>query len=255
MIEEPKHIQSKTKNHYASYPFDFLEDKDLTDVRSLQPGPFIRFVERYLDDDQRVIDVGCGPGRAVLYLKTKLHRVFAIDLTLEALKLTRSRDCNSIVTCASNLEIPFIDECFDAVVSDGVIHHAPDARRSFCENARILRKGGYLYLAVYRRKRYYYYIYNYLGVPVRWLEKRMWGKAVVHSTMLPFYYLVHLIKSAGKRSWNVAKYLFYDYIITPRATFHTKEEIIAWGEDSGLLLLEYFEKELGNCHAFIFRKK
>src|SRR3972149_1351125 len=45
--------------------------------------------------------------------------------------------------------------CFDAVVSDGVIHHTPDAPQAFRENARLVRDGGHMYVAVYRRHRYY----------------------------------------------------------------------------------------------------
>ena len=98
MNEISKLLQSKTKEHYESYPFDFLEDKDLTDARSLQPEPFVKFVETYLTGDQRVIDIGCGPGRAVIYLNARLRQVYAVDLTLEALKLTRSRADASICT-------------------------------------------------------------------------------------------------------------------------------------------------------------
>jgi hypothetical protein len=64
---------------------------------------------------------------------------------------------------------------------------------------------------------------------------------------------VHLLKSGGKRTWHAAKGLFYDYIITPKASFHTKEEIIGWGSENGLKLVHY-EKNVGNCHAFVFRK-
>jgi ubiquinone/menaquinone biosynthesis C-methylase UbiE len=134
-----------------------------------------------------------------------------------------------------------------------VIHHTPDAYRSFCENARILRPGGTMYVGVYRRKRYYYYLYTYLGPPIRWLEKNKFGKALILSTLLPIYYAVHLVKSRGTRTWYGAKNLFYDYIITPRATFHTREEIAEWGRHNGLALIEY-EENVGNVHAFVFAK-
>jgi hypothetical protein len=65
---------------------------------------------------------------------------------------------------------------------------------------------------------------------------------------------VHLLKSRGQRTWRGARNFFYDYIITPRATFHTREEIVQWGEESGLELLEY-DPRVGNVHAFFFRKR
>ena len=78
--------------------------------------------------------------------------------------------------------------------------------------------------------------------------------ALIFGTMLPLYYGVHLLKTRGKRTWHGAKNFFYDYIITPRASFHRREEIEAWGRAAGLDLVTY-EPNVGNVHAFVFRKK
>ena len=85
-------------------------------------------------------------------------------------------------------------------------HTTPDPRLAFRENVRVLKPGGYLYLGVYNRQGYYYYLYTYLGVPIRWLEKRPWGRLLIHAALLPIYYLVHLVKSGGKRTWRGARH-------------------------------------------------
>jgi hypothetical protein len=72
-------------------------------------------------------------------------------------------------------------------------------------------------------------------------------------TLIPLYYLVHLAKSRGRRGWAGAKSFFYDYIITPQATFYTREEITAWGDALDLDLTKY-DPSLGNVHVFVFRK-
>jgi len=248
-----KATQLGTAAHYESHPFEFMTAADAANVESLQPPPFRRFVEIHLHAGDAVADVGCGPGRATLYLLTKGCAVTAVDLTRQALNLARSRGPAGRFVQASNLGLPFVSGAFDAVVSDGVIHHTPDPYRSFVENVRVLRPGGHLYLGVYRRRRYYYYLYTYLGRPVRWLERRGWGRPLVNGTLLPVYYLAHLVKSRGRRTWQGAKNFFYDYIITPRATFHTREEVEEWGRRNGLELLEY-HPDVGNVHAFFFRK-
>ena len=249
-----KNTQLGTAAHYESHPFEFMTDADAARIESLQPSPFRRFVERHLHPGDTVADVGCGPGRATLYLLNKGCAVTAVDLTQQALSLTRGRGPAAGFVRASNLDLPFAAESFDAVVSDGVIHHTPDPYRALIENMRVLRKGGHLYLGVYKRNRYYYYLYTYVGRPVRWLEHRRWGRALVNGTLLPVYYLAHLVKSRGKRTWRGAKNFFYDYIITPRATFHTREEVEEWGRRNGLEVLEY-HPNVGNVHAFFFRKR
>jgi ubiquinone/menaquinone biosynthesis C-methylase UbiE len=246
-------LQQQTVAHYDEFPFDFLTAEDERNIEQLQPAPFLRFANAHLHSGSEVAEIGCGPGRASLFLARRGIALTAIDISWGSLQLARRRApaCNYVR--ASNLALPFIDASFPVVVSDGVIHHTPDPWQSFCELARILRPGGLLYLGVYRRKRYYYYIYTHVGAPVRWLEKRSWGRALIHATLLPLYYCVHLVKSRGKRTWQGAKNFFYDYIITPQATFHTREEIVQWGDRNGLVLMEY-DEHVGNVHAFVFRK-
>lgn len=246
-------LQKLTKSHYNDFPFDFLTEEDEQHIERLQPKAFLRFADRHLVAGTSVAEIGCGPGRASLFLARRGIDLLAVDISLGSLRLARRRAPKNKFVLASNLNLPLPDCTFDAVVSDGVIHHTPDAYRSFCENARILRPGGVMYVGVYRRIRYYYYFYTYLGRPIRWLEKRILGKTLVLGTLLPIYYAAHLVKSRGKRTWHGAKNLFYDYIITPQATFHTREEIEEWGRENGLELIEY-DENVGNVHAFVFTK-
>lgn len=246
-------LQDKTQEHYNANPFDFMTEEDERNIAGNQPAPFVRFVRDFLQPGNRVVDVGCGPGRGTLFLLKEKMQTFSVDLSPASIMLARRRAPQAHFVCASNLSLPYADGSFDAVVSDGVIHHTPDAYRSFCENSRILKPDGVMYVGVYRRKRYYYYLYTYLGGPIRRLEKNSLGKAFIYATMLPVYYAVHLLKSRGKRTWQGAKNFFYDYIITPQATFHTREEITEWGANNGLQLIGY-DENVGNVHAFMFRK-
>ncbi len=246
-------LQKETVLHYDDFPFDFLTAEDERNIEQWQPAPFMRFANQYLDADTQVAEIGCGPGRATLFMAKRDIPVVAIDVSAGSLLLARRRAPQCQFVRASNLDLPLRDASFAAVVSDGVIHHTPDAWRSFCELARVLIPGGMLYLGVYRRRRYYYYVYTWLGRPIRWLERRGWGNLLIHLTLLPLYYLVHKVKSRGKRTWHGAKNFFYDYIITPQATFHTREEIELWGQRNALELVEY-DEHVGNVHAFVFRK-
>ena len=79
------------------------------------------------------------------------------------------------------------------------------------------------------------------------------GRVLIYAAIFPVYYLAHLVKSRGKRTLRGALNFFYDYIITPRASFHSIDEITPWGEAAGLELLDY-DPSLGNVHVFIFRR-
>lgn len=159
-------LQLRTAGHYDNNPFDFMTEEDEARIDELQPKPFAEFVSSYLKKDDLVAEIGCGPGRATLYLERNGYEVVAVDLSIESLQLARNRASQMHFTQTTNLLLPFVDESFDVVVSDGVIHHTPDPKRAFEENARILKNKGYAYAAVYNRHGYYYYVYNWIGKPV-----------------------------------------------------------------------------------------
>lgn len=246
-------LQSRTTHHYDSHPFDAIAPEDELAPRNIQPAPFIEFCEQHLQRKMSVAEIGCGPGRATMYLAALGADVTAIDISAGSLERARLRAPCAKYVRGTAMALPFASSAFDAVVCDGIIHHTPNPRIAFAESVRVLRPGGYLYLGVYNRRRYYYYIYTYAGPPIRWLEKLPAGRSALSATLVPLYYLVHLIKSRGRRTWAGAKNFFYDYIITPQATFHTREEITAWGSDLGLDLDEY-DASLGNVHVFVFQK-
>jgi len=246
-------LQDRTKHHYDSHPFDAITPEDELEPGRIQPKSFLEFCGRYLRRQMAVAEIGCGPGRGTMYLAALDVDVTAVDISAASLARARRRAPEASFVRATTMALPFCNACFDAVVSDGVIHHTPNARAAFAESVRVLRPGGYVYLGIYNRRRHYYYIYTCAGPPVRWLDRSAVGRAVLSMTLIPLYYVVHLAKSRGKRTWAGAKNFFYDYIITPQATFYTREDVAAWGHELGLGLVEY-DPSLGNVHVFVFRK-
>ncbi|MGH6835320.1 MAG: class I SAM-dependent methyltransferase [Candidatus Acidiferrales bacterium] len=246
-------LQNRTQRHYDTHPFDALTPKDERDARRVQPKPFLDFCDRSLSSGMSVAEIGCGPGRGTMYLEKLGLDVTAVDISEASLVRAGNRAPAARLVRATNLALPFEDGSFDAVISDGVIHHTPDAYRSFRENVRILRNGGFLYLGVYKRRRYYYYVYTYAGALIRRIERSIQGRILLRLTVIPVYYLAHFVKSRGQRTWAGATSFFYDYLITPQATFHTREEVEAWGAKERLELTGY-DPSLGNLHVFMFRK-
>jgi len=246
-------LQKKTASHYDQHPFEFLTPTDEGNIEGLQPAPFVRFVERHVRKESQVAEIGCGPGRGTMYLVPKSGSVVALDISEASLSLAGTRARGAGLVCGSALSLPFGDANFDVVVCDGVVHHTPSAQKAFQECARVLRSGGAFYLGVYNRSGYYFYVYTYVGPIVRALEASRFGHLLIISTLFPVYYLAHLVKSRGRRTLTGARNFFYDYIITPRASFHCREEVEAWAAEAGLELEEY-DARLGNVHTFSFVK-
>jgi len=253
-VAERRTLQTRTAAHYDAFPFEFLTPQDETSIRSLQPAPFLRFADNYVRAGARVAEIGCGPGRGTLFLARREIDVVAVDLSYRSLLLARQRASRARFVLSTNLALPFAGDHFDVVISDGVIHHTPDPRLSFAEISRITKAGGCIYLGLYNRIGHYYYAYSYVGAPIRWLDRTRFGRMLLFVTIIPLYWLVHLVKSRGRRTWRGAVNFFYDYFVTPRASFHTYEEVCRWAAQEDMELIAY-DPSLGNVHVFFLRKR
>ena len=104
---------------------------------------------------ETVLDVGCGAGVDVIRAALKSGpdgMVYGVDLT--AAMVQRATDnialmelTNARVEEAAAESLPFPDETFDVVTSNGVLNLSPQKSACFTELRRVLKPGGRLYLA------------------------------------------------------------------------------------------------------------
>jgi ubiquinone/menaquinone biosynthesis C-methylase UbiE len=108
-----------------------------------------------INPGNNVLDIGSGAGFD-LYVAKRLAgesgKVCGIDLTQEmvdkARKNLRDSDMGDIeVIHVSSEDIPFPDNTFDVVISNGVINLSPFKQELFLEIFRVLRNGGSLQFA------------------------------------------------------------------------------------------------------------
>jgi ubiquinone/menaquinone biosynthesis C-methylase UbiE len=96
----------------------------------------------------KVLELGCGDGKTLAAMRDRGWRVTGLDISLEALRLSRSSlgaEVNLLLADARHL--PFKDQSFDAVFAFHVIGHLHQAGRkaSSAEAVRVLRPGGSLF--------------------------------------------------------------------------------------------------------------
>ena len=103
-----------------------------------------------LEPGESVLDLGSGSGTDVFCAAVQVTdsgRVVGVDITDEQLaKATRLRDSEGfpqVELVEAHIEqLPFEDETFDVVISNGVINLAPYKGLVFAEAARVLKPGG-----------------------------------------------------------------------------------------------------------------
>jgi arsenite methyltransferase len=108
-----------------------------------------------LSPGELVLDVGCGAGTDTLVaaqMVTPEGRVTGIDMTPEMIAKARSAAAEMGATNVQFVDgdverLPFGDESFDVVISNGVIDLIPDKDAVFSELGRVLRPGGRIQIA------------------------------------------------------------------------------------------------------------
>ena len=109
-----------------------------------------------------VLDVGCGQGIDLVRYARTGARVTGIDLTPRHVELARrhleAAGLAGKVVVGDAEQLPFDDDSFDRVSSNGVLHHTPDIAAALREIRRVLRPGGEARIIVYNRSSFHYWI-------------------------------------------------------------------------------------------------
>ena len=107
-------------------------------------------------DGQSVLEIGPGGGAHSCLFKRHGASVTAVDITPQravstAFKLSLAAGNEGRAYNADAENLPFRDNVFDIVYSNGVLHHSQDTDRTIAEVMRVLKPGGVAVLMLYSR--------------------------------------------------------------------------------------------------------
>ena len=128
--------------------FHGFSDKD---IQSLGDKYFDIVTPGMLNTKSNVVDIGCGSGRFIKYLKGRYAHITGIDPSpaIFAADELLGEDPNVTLVQASTDNIPFPDHHFDFGYSLGVLHHIPDTAKALNDCVKKIKPGGYFLLYLY----------------------------------------------------------------------------------------------------------
>lgn len=226
-------VKSDVLHMYMGHPYPNYSKKERQNIFAAE---LCRY--RYLGLETflpgaRVIDVGCGTGHRVIPLAKHfgVKEYVGIDHSAASLKvaeaLATELEMDNVTLAEGDLfSLPYSDEHFDIVISQGVLHHTSDPYRGFKELVRVCRSGGFVNIFLYNK--WNHWRHNLQKEKVNRLagsdlEKRfnvahrLYGKKPVEE-MTP-------AEIAG----------FYDQYCHPHKSDHSIGETLSWFEKQGLL--------------------
>ena len=131
-----------TINYYNKNAEDFFRNTVNVSLEEI----YIKF-EKYLSENSRILDLGCGSGRDSKYFLDNNYGVVPVDLSDELIK--RAQDYTGIKVLKKDmLELDFESD-FDGIWACASILHIPrkDIKIVFDNCSRALKKNGVMYLS------------------------------------------------------------------------------------------------------------
>lgn len=101
-----------------------------------------------IDQEDRILDLGCGGGRNIEYFLTKANKVYGMDHSEMSVKMSREINKEAIESgrCQISLgdvkSLPFKDESIDIVTAFETIYFWNNIEECFREIYRVLKKDG-----------------------------------------------------------------------------------------------------------------
>lgn len=139
------------ENYYNNY------DEDGRLLRKYGTVEFLtttRYIDRYLQEGMKLLEVGAATGRYSLHYAGKGYRVEAVELVKHNIDIFQNKittDMNVSVTQGNACDLgQFEDNSFDMTLVLGPLYHLfdmEDKKKAIGEALRVTKSGGYLYVA------------------------------------------------------------------------------------------------------------
>ncbi len=220
-----------------------------------------QFSEEFLKG-KVILDAGCGMGRYTRIAGKMGVEIIGVDLSQSVLKAYQVTNNNPFAHIVQGdiLNLPFREKQYDVIYSLGVLHHTPDAKRSFLNLTRYLKEGGLISVWVYGTAGKYRefktnplredrqrYIKNKLARRLYWITVYVremlldFVRLFTTRMYVPLLYLVcYPLAAIGKipllkyltasvhNNWRVRLQENFDWFSPQYQSHHTKEEVLGW---------------------------
>jgi len=216
-------VTNKVVEFYKETPFpNYKDDDDKYSILNKGNANFLASqYKRSIGFKKKILEVGCGTGQLSNYFSLGTNNeIVALDPALDSLKLAKKfADENDISNIkfvnADIFDDVLLDDYFDFIWCNGVLHHTKDPYGAFEILIKSLKKNGYVLIGLYNkigriRTVFRRYMYKFFGRKVI---------DIIDPTLRSLKF-----NESEKNAW------IRDQYIQPIESLHTIDEVLIWFE-------------------------
>jgi len=166
-LDYAKELIEKTKKDFNLIAEEFNASRR-------EVWPEMAELKIFIEPNSKVLDLGCGNGRLIDFLKDKNIEYFGIDFSEELIKMAKNKYGNNFQV-ADILNLPFSDNYFDTIWSIAVFHHIPSRELRLLalkEMKRVLKDKGRVIMACWNL-----YQKDYLNLLLKYFFRKIFNKS------------------------------------------------------------------------------
>lgn len=117
-------------------------EKDIDDKQHNRNDDFSFEILKNELTDKKILDVGCGNGFFLSYLKG-FKDLYGIDFSEKGIQIAKTKNKAVKFAVGSSYALPYDDSSFDYVVTSEVLEHLKEIKTAITQIHRVLKEGGY----------------------------------------------------------------------------------------------------------------
>ena len=177
---------------------------------------FVKKLDNEIPFHSNVLEAGCGTGQLSIALSRYGRKIHSIDLSegslIEAKKFTDKNNIKNVQLYKMNIfNLCFPKNCFDIIISNGVLHHTHNPELAFSKLTECLKPNGKIVIGLYHK-------YGRVVQNIRQRLIKIFGEKIKFIDRR----FSENLSERKKYAW------FKDQYNNPHETKHSYHEVIKW---------------------------
>ena len=241
----------KVTEFYKVTPFPNYKDDDnkQTILEKGNKNILAQQFKKFIGFKKKVLEVGCGTGQLSIYFSLGTNNeVVGFDPTIQSLNLAKNfvkkNEINNIEFINADVfDDVLVDDYFDFIWCNGVLHHTKDPYKAFEIISKSLKSNGYILLG----------LYNKIG-RIRTIIRKYLSKIFGTKFLEIFDPTLKDLKisDAERKSWIKDQYHH------PIESLHTLDEVLTWFKKNNIQYVNsipFCDFELFQDYKNLFERK